>query len=174
MSIYLKNFFIFMSNISDVEFMIIYSIIVSIIILLWKKERIYACFVLMNYIAISAGIYTLKHLIKKPRPINGLINETGYAFPSGHASAAMITFLLVWYFSNFIKNKTWKYLLRIFGGFWFFSIAGARLYLKVHDIYDVLGGIFLATIVFYVIHQIHIFHFKKIKMKMKMKEKRDL
>ena len=58
---------------------------------------------------------------------------------------------------EFIKNNFWKNFSRLLGITWLLLIIMARLYLKVHDIYDVIGAIVVSSLVFYFSLKIKIF-----------------
>lgn len=143
---------------------IIFSIAISLIIIFWQKERLLAEFVLLNYFLTISITMILKNIVAKPRNPLALIHENSYAFPSAHTSLAMTTFLLLFFIANrFIKNNFWKITSEILAVFWLISIIFARLYLRVHDIYDIIGGILVAIIIYYIIKKIKYFKFVKIK-----------
>lgn len=154
---FLFNFFIIISNIGGQEIMIISSVLVSIIVFFYHKEEKLGGFLFFNYMATISIVVILKNIIQKPRSSLALAYENSYAFPSGHVALAMITFLIIFYLSKFIKNDFWKNFSRLLGVIWLLLIISARLYLKVHDIYDVLGAIIVASIVFYFSLKIKIF-----------------
>ncbi len=159
---FLFNYSYYISIISGEKMMILASIIIFFIILFWHKERKLAEFVLSNYIVTMLIVLILKYIIHKPRNTFALVYEYTYAYPSGHVAAATITFLLLFFISKkFIKNIFWKNFANIFAIFWLISIIFARLYLKVHDIYDVLGAMILSIFIFNIIKNIK--YFKKIK-----------
>jgi len=84
--------------------------------------------------------YALKYLFHTPRPfdafsqVHSLIPESGYAFPSGHA-----TFFMALAFSIFFMHKR--------AGYWFIFFAiligVARIMAGVHFPIDILGGFVL-------------------------------
>ena len=84
----------------------------------------------------------LKILIHTPRPFNvftnvhSLISETGFAFPSGHA-----TFYLALAVSLYFCHKKVGYLFMIFA----LLIGIARIMAGVHFPVDILGGFILGT-----------------------------
>ena len=142
------EFFNFISIAGNESSMLLYTSIVSLIILFWHKEEILAGFIFFNYVATMAAVVAIKYLVHKPRNPLALVHENSYAFPSGHTAAAAITFFLLFYLSKFIKNTFWRRFLKIIGFIWLALIISARLYLKVHDIYDILASILIAMYMF--------------------------
>ena len=110
--------------------------------------------ILPNWKVISK---VLKFIIQKPRNLLAMVTENSYAFPSGHVAAAMVTFLVLFYIAKFDKNTLHKFLLRFVATLWLIFIISARLYLRVHDIYDVLASILIATYIFYISLNLNIF-----------------
>ena len=88
----------------------------------------------------------LKYLIHTPRPfvaftnISALFPESGYAFPSGHA-----TFFSALAISLFFLNKKVGYIFIFFA----VLIGIARIVAGVHFPIDILGGFILGGIVSY-------------------------
>ena len=103
-------------------------------------------------IFISSGLawvlaYILKILIHTPRPFDifsnvfSLFPETGYAFPSGHA-----TFFMALAFALFFNHKKVGYVFILFA----LLIGLARIIAGVHFPIDILGGFILGfTIAFF-------------------------
>ncbi len=136
---------------------------VSLILFFIKKDKLLIGLILSNYIFTIFIVVLLKYLIERPRNPLALIHETSYAFPSGHVAIAMTTFLLIFYLANFLKNKILTNIFKIISTVWFILIIIDRLYLKVHDIYDVMGGIIVAIIIFYILIHLKIFRAYRLK-----------
>ena len=87
----LFDFSVFVGSLFDIIPMIILGLVVSLYLFVKcsKKEAYFFASLL-----ISAGILIklLKELIIKARPLDMLIQESGYAFPSGHATIAVVFF----------------------------------------------------------------------------------
>jgi undecaprenyl-diphosphatase len=94
----------------------------------------------------------LKILFHTQRPfiefsnVHNLISETGYAFPSGHA-----TFYMGIAFAIFLTHKK--------AGYWFMSFALliglARIIVGVHFPIDILGGFILGAGIAYLIRFVY-------------------
>lgn len=110
-------------------------------VFLQKKKEILRAF----FSGVLAWIlaYILKIIIHTPRPfdalpqIHSLIPESGYGFPSGHA-----TFFMALAFSIFFMHKK--------AGYWFIFFALliglARIIAGVHFPIDILGGFVLGSL----------------------------
>jgi membrane-associated phospholipid phosphatase len=113
------------------------------------------------YSACGAGLFTyfLKLIIARDRPelVSRLVVESGFSFPSGHATTAFVAFpilAIVVYYSSRIPNFL-KHILIIVLSVFPFAVAFSRLYLGVHYFTDVVAGAMVglsATCVFYYFH----------------------
>jgi undecaprenyl-diphosphatase len=111
-----------------------------------KKKEILGAFVT----GVSAWVlaYVLKFLIHIDRPfvaltgVQSLVPESGFAFPSGHA-----TFFMALAFSIYFRHKK--------AGYWFIAFALiiglARIMAGVHYPIDILGGFVLGALVAYLV-----------------------
>jgi undecaprenyl-diphosphatase len=93
----------------------------------------------------NALIVTIaKELVKSPRPLNGLVYDTGFSFPSGHITASVVFCGLLTYFAwqhwRLRKVRVWSGTL---SATIVSLVAFDRLYLNVHWFSDVVGGYFL-------------------------------
>ncbi|MFA5934436.1 MAG: phosphatase PAP2 family protein [Candidatus Paceibacterota bacterium] len=89
----------------------------------------------------------LKNLIERARPISNILIETGYSFPSGHATISTVFFFSsIFIISPHIKNNFSKITFITCTSIIFPLVAISRVYLSVHWISDVLGGILLGSI----------------------------
>ena len=109
--------------------------------LLEKKEYVKAKFFAVSMVLGGVLMEGLKHLVKRARPITMTIHETGYSFPSGHATMSMVLFgMLIVLFASEIKNKEWKNFFIGINVFLILIIGFSRLYFNVHYPTDILGG----------------------------------
>jgi undecaprenyl-diphosphatase len=87
-----------------------------------------------------------KAIIASPRPLNGIIVETGYSFPSGHTTSSVVLFGILVY----IVWRQWKNMnVKALAVGLYVSAVGVvgfdRIYLNVHWFSDVLGALFLGA-----------------------------
>ena len=85
-----------------------------------------------------------KTVVHSPRPLNGLLYDAGFSFPSGHTTASIVfcglLTYLIWQHWKSPKAKTVSTALSIS----VISIVGFdRIYLNVHWVSDVIGGCLL-------------------------------
>lgn len=138
---FLTNISIAISFIFDIKSVIIISLILSAY--LWvkfsKKDSIF--FIIT--VGLNGGVlYILKELMQRARPLNSLVAESSFAFPSAHATTAIVFFgLLIYLISKNSKLKNLKLISLLISIFMILFICLARLYLRVHWFSDVTGGI---------------------------------
>ncbi|MEK6935956.1 MAG: phosphatase PAP2 family protein [Nanoarchaeota archaeon] len=126
---------------------IILLIIISAIIWIkkFRRESLFLAFVSI----IGAGlIYVLKNIIMRIRPLNSIISETGFSFPSGHATMGLILFgCLIYYSVEYIKSKSLKITAMSCSIIFILLIGFSRIYLRVHWFSDVIAGFLLGMFV---------------------------
>ena len=110
-------------------------------VFLQKKKEILAVFITSGFAWVVARL--LKLLIQTARAeVIPLISESGYAFPSGHA-----TFFMALAFAIYFLHKK--------AGYWFMLFAliigVARIMAGVHFPLDILGGFVLGALVAYLV-----------------------
>lgn len=130
----------------------IFLILLSIVLMLFRKTRRYGTTMLLA-IAIGALVTNIciKPLVARPRPYThdgsvfqqywemlGKHTESDKSFPSGHMTAAMAASLAVFLRGN--KKVSWTALL------FALSMGISRIYLSVHYATDVLGGVLTGSI----------------------------
>jgi membrane-associated phospholipid phosphatase len=151
-----------MSNVFSPESMVLLSIILIVISFFYLniKDIKYKEIVSVNcpngvkgvlILSISVFIATvlsqlIKFSFKIPRPAGMLIQEHGYAFPSGHSTLAFAVcsvciFLMFKYFKNY--KRYMNYLYTIIFILTAILIATSRVVLHVHRPIDIIVGAFL-------------------------------
>ncbi|MBC2282950.1 phosphatase PAP2 family protein [Listeria booriae] len=131
-----------LTTIGSAETAIILTVIVVVILFfmrkfvvgLWFGGTVLVCAVLLNTI--------LKDIFQRPRPnFDRLIAETGFSFPSGHATGSTVFYGLAAMFLIFTVKQMWaKIVIGVVGLGWIFFIMYSRVYLGVHYPTDVFGG----------------------------------
>ena len=112
-----------------------------LLIFIFIKKRTYFYLVGLNLINTVILNTALKVLFRRERPIESIIEESGYSFPSGHsmASLAFYGFLIYLLYKSSIQKKL-KILLITILGIIIMLIGTSRIYLGVHYLSDVLAG----------------------------------
>ena len=89
-------------------------------------------------------VATFKSLVHSPRPLNGLVADSGFSFPSGHTAGSIVFCGLIAYFAwQRWKNPKPRALVVTLCVTTSSVVGFDRLYLNVHWFSDVLGGVML-------------------------------
>lgn len=150
--------FLIMSFFADKEIMVIFSsirvsflnegiiwfssllTITSLIVLmtslfLWRERKVKHIFALWISYGFSALLsFLLKYLIMRPRPLEAIIAENSYSFPSLHTAIVFSTLPVL---GKQFPKLMWFWLL------FAVLIALSRIYLGVHYLSDLIGGAML-------------------------------
>ena len=129
----LTSFFKFFTFFGDKEF---YIMVLPLFFWLWDKEKaVKLLFILMPSLLLN---FWLKEIFQTARPLGvALIEQGGFAFPSGHAQGSTTLWLML---ALLIRKKWINYLAVIM----IILVSLSRLYLGVHWPVDILGGILIA------------------------------
>lgn len=136
----LTAFFKAVTILGSWEIVGVISIIVGIIFL-WRKNNRAAIVLWLTLFLNESIVYLLKNTVDRLRPLNALIVETDYSFPSGHSAIAVafygfLTFILL----QKCKNRGQKIVIVTLAILLIFLIGISRLYLGVHYATDIIGG----------------------------------
>jgi undecaprenyl-diphosphatase len=141
---------IFITYFADTITVILFSII-FFTYLLYKKKNKDAIFFLSVIILGQVLIQLFKSIFKRLRPVDQLIEVSGYAFPSGHTTmATIIAFSLFFIFKDKIRMNKYLFLLSLM--LYPLIIAFSRIYLNVHWLSDVLFGFVFGLFIVGVVH----------------------
>lgn len=132
---------LFLHHTTEPLYLLITALLVSTILYM-NKQKSQAILLAITSLTVAIIIKSLKAIIQAPRPTNSLIIETGYSFPSGHTTFAIVFFgLLVYIFTK--PNK--RLIPSILATFIITAIALSRLILKVHYPTDIIAGLIIGT-----------------------------
>lgn len=153
------------TNIASKKIIFILSIIILFYFFYSKKWKN----IILFSIAMSGGLIfelIFKGIFERTRPENALIPVSGYSFPSGHATIAIILFsLLIYFFKDEIKDEILKGLFILLNIIIILAIGFSRIYLGVHWFTDVLAGFTLGL--FWLTLQIILKEFNEARIKTK-------
>lgn len=139
---------VLITRLANVSGQVVITLIITLVLLVLKKWRTGIWYGLTVLLGAGALNGLVKNIFQRVRPdqISHLIEQGGYAFPSGHAMGSMIIFgglLFLVIRSIHTKNGNtsgWKWLLTLILGLLILSIGLSRIYLGVHYPSDVIGG----------------------------------
>jgi undecaprenyl-diphosphatase len=140
------------SKIVAVSFDTVSLVIISVLISAYffyrnqgKKELFFA-----SAMVVSGGvIYFLKELFQRVRPMNQLMIETNFSFPSGHATVSTVFVFLLAYLYTKGKSAGTKKLVYLVAGIIALIVGFTRVYLRVHWLTDVLAGFIIAAVILF-------------------------
>ena len=103
-----------------------------------KADAYMMCLNLFNIVILNKGI---KYLVRRERPLNMLIEEDGFSFPSGHSmlSIGVYGFLMFLIYKSNLEKK-YKTILMTLLTIIIVVVGLTRMYLGVHYPSDVIGG----------------------------------
>ncbi len=111
--------------------------------LLWRRERLLALAWVAAVVGNALLNKGLKHLFERARPphLHGIVHETGYSFPSGHASGTLAAYGMLAYVVLRLAPPAW-HMPALLGAAWLaWTGACSRVLLQVHYASDVLAGL---------------------------------
>ena len=124
---------------------------ICIVFLIWPKTRLKLGVPLAASLIISTVInQLLKNIIGRQRPdeIYHMVEESGFSFPSGHSTSNTVLYITIIIvaviFMNSIKGKIAVTILSVF---MMLAVMFSRIYLGVHFLGDIMGGLFLGLFV---------------------------
>jgi len=147
----LTSFFKFFTFFGDKEF---YIMVLPLFFWLWDKDKaVKLLFILMPSLLLN---FWLKEIFQTARPLGvALIEQGGFAFPSGHAQGSTTLWLML---ALLIRKKWMNYLAVIM----IILVSLSRLYLGVHYPVDILGGILIGVLIVLVYDKYLFDNFKEI------------
>lgn len=109
------------------------------------NQRI-AVWLFMLFFGTNALALLLKDIIARHRPMNQLIFDSGYSFPSGHTISTFLLMILVLVVARQrLRRVLSQVVFVIFALVILASVIFSRLYLENHFLTDILGSLLLGT-----------------------------
>ncbi|HGC7323317.1 TPA: phosphatase PAP2 family protein [Streptococcus agalactiae] len=109
------------------------------------NERI-AVWLFMLFFGTNALALLLKDIIARHRPMNQLVFDSGYSFPSGHTISTFLLMILVLVVARQrLRRVLSQVVLVIFALVILASVIFSRLYLENHFLTDILGSLLLGA-----------------------------
>ncbi|HEY4518166.1 MAG TPA: diacylglycerol kinase [Candidatus Paceibacterota bacterium] len=123
-------------------FVLISAAIIGLAILLKKKIRVFAGFMVILF-GTAVSVQVIKLLVARERPslLHLLPSESLYSFPSLHAAAALALYsFLVWLACQYLPKGPARKLMAFLAIIIILAVGASRVYLGVHFLSDVLAG----------------------------------
>ena len=138
----INKLMLFITYLGEGPIVILGAFFIAILFFIFKKKN-YSIALIVSVLFGQIFVLVLKNIIQRPRPLplNALIPESSFSFPSGHAFVALSFYGLVSYFLfRESKNKLQKTLSILLGILLILGIGFSRIYLGVHWPSDVLAS----------------------------------
>ncbi len=140
-------FALFMIITWSAKWYIVVIALLALSVLFYEKHRIK--FIVSTWVTIVSSafaVYILKNSIARPRPEYAKIAEHSYSFPSGHATiatalAGILIYLILQTNNDKLKKITIPTII-----LWAILIYVSRIYIGVHYLSDIIGGIIIGAI----------------------------
>ena len=129
------------TRLGDPGFLLALAAVVALTLLAQRRLALAAAWV----VAISSGALLnriLKTWFERTRPIHdhGLVSETSWSFPSGHASGSMLVYGLLGYLIVRHAPRAWHLPVALTTVALVVFVGSSRVLLQVHYLSDVLAG----------------------------------
>ena len=121
----------------------LFILLIVCVFLLVKKQKVKSIILALGTGFSALLLVVLKELFHHARPINELILENDFSYPSGHVLITVVFFGLLLFMNWDNLHKKVKILTISFYILLMGAVSFSRLYLNVHWLSDVIGSIFL-------------------------------
>jgi membrane-associated phospholipid phosphatase len=133
--------FAVVTYLGDRDVLIGLAILVAIVLLILKRWLLAGAWAVATT---GGGVLNLllKSIFERPRPLHdhGLVTETSFSFPSGHASGSMLIYSLLGYLVVRHTPPQWHIPVAIGMSALIIFVGSSRVILQVHYFSDVLAG----------------------------------
>lgn len=115
--------------------------------LFYKREKLQALGIISIGLLSRLVLFIIKNIFQRDRPLEPLVDVSGFSYPSGHSFSSFTFFGLLTYITWKSKlPKISKWILSVFFIGFAFCIATSRVYLHVHYASDVIAGFCLSLL----------------------------
>jgi membrane-associated phospholipid phosphatase len=139
--------FAVITHLGDANFMIAIGVIVFAYLFMYRDRLVALAWAVAT---ISGGLMVrlLKIIFERSRPVHdhGLVIETSWSFPSGHASGSMLMYGLLTYLLVRYTKAALHIPIALAGTTLIILVGSSRVILQVHYLSDVLAGYMAATV----------------------------
>ncbi|MGD0355225.1 MAG: phosphatase PAP2 family protein [Dehalococcoidia bacterium] len=128
----------------DTPAMVVICLLI-VLFLFYKKHKYDGLFLAGTMLGDLVILTSVKMVIHSARPLNGLIDEKDFSFPSGHVMSATVLFCILIYlgWQHWKSQKIKLITASIFFALLDLIIGFSRIYLNVHWLSDVVAGYLL-------------------------------
>jgi len=143
---FLTTFFKSVTYLGEWTVVLPIALLVSAVLILKRKKKQDAILAFISLGGLGSA-FLLKNFIHRARPLDGLLNETSFSFPSAHAMISVVFYgFIIYLLLPKIKNRKIKAMKILIASFLVLFIGFSRLYLGVHYLSDVLAGYIIGAI----------------------------
>lgn len=127
---------------------VFFLVLVLISFHVWRLRGVkIGLLVLGSSVFLGLTVTGLKRVFAVSRPVDSLVEASGYAFPSGHAAGVVfMAFVLEWYLRSVLQVRQVT-LMRVLLLIFVLTVGYSRMYLGVHTFWQVLAGGLVGLIV---------------------------
>lgn len=110
-----------------------------------KKRKVDAIWAGLTFLGGDAVAFIVKNVVRRPRPTDKVIPDSGFSFPSGHVfGLTLLVLLTIYLVLPYVKNSESRFVLGVLLVIWLAVVAFSRIYLRGHFASDVIGSVLLA------------------------------
>ncbi len=124
------------------------ALLITALVLIWRRHGLEGLALLGGLALTYVGVHVTKAAFERPRPLDPLVDATGFAYPSGHAAYAVCWVAVAVALRHAFPRLAVRAGLLIVGIAIAVAVGLTRIYLRVHWFSDVAGGWGLAATCF--------------------------
>ena len=135
------QFFRALTRLGDSAWLVPLTLVVALA-LWWRDRGALALAWLLVLGGNALSIPLLKRIFERVRPLHdhGLVSESGFSFPSGHAAGATVVYGMLAYLALRMLSARWHGPAALLAVALAITVGASRVFLQVHYASDVLAG----------------------------------